>query len=400
MLLGALIDAGADLSAIEHILNLIPTHFSRCKSITLKAMEAKTHGFRSCRAELKIVEEQDETRAEELIQAIQNITDSSSLSDPARLFARECIRILTSVESQLHGVAISSTHLHEAGSVDTLADILGTAAACDSLDLFNGKVHCCPVAVGGGTVTFSHGTVSVPAPAVVEIARKHGIPLIGGPANEELATPTGMAILASMVDTFVDYPPAIVPMKVGYGAGSKELPNSPNFLRVIIGQTPGQDFDQDSVKVIETNLDDVSGEVVGSALQRILDAGAKDVWITPAQFKKNRPGYILHALCTREDLGKMCEIIFKETGTLGVRFQDWNRFILGRHIVTVKVKVGESVFDARVKVAMDRSGKILRSKPEFDDVESISRATSRPVNEILSLVREAAENGVEEKTAD
>jgi hypothetical protein len=390
MLLGALIDAGAEVKAIQRVLDLIPHHFPRCKEVRLNAKEAKKHGFRSCRAELTIIETPDETSAEELIRATRGVVDSAKLSDDAKSFASNAIRLLTEVESTLHGVEISSAHLHEAGSTDTLADILGTAAACESLGIFDGEVYSCPIAVGGGTVSFSHGTVSVPAPAVLEIARRHQIPIIGGPVNEELATPTGVSMLASLVDTFVEAPPPLVPDKVGYGAGKEELANAPNVLRVIIGQSYGEHFDHDPVQVIETNLDDVSGEILGNSMQRIIDGGAKDVWVTPAQFKKSRPGYTLHAICARGDLEKISEIIFRETGTLGVRYHEWNRLILRRENVVIKLTLEQKTFEVRVKVARDRSGKILRMKPEFEDLDSISRAISRPVREISALALEEA----------
>ena len=390
MLLAALIDAGAEIEAIQRVLDLIPKNFSRCKAISLNAKQIRKHGFRSCRAELTITEESHETKAQELIETTERIANLANLSDPAKSFANDSIRLLTEVESTLHDVEISSTHLHEAGSADTLADILGTAAACQSLSIFEGDVYSCPLAVGGGTVSFSHGTVSVPAPAVLEIARRLHIPITGGPSNEELATPTGVSMLASLVDAFVERLPPIVPAKVGYGAGKKEMPNAPNLLRVIIGQSPTQPFDHDPVYVIETNLDDVSGEVVGSSVQAILDAGARDVWITPAQFKKNRPGYTLHAICAQGDLERISEVIVRETGTLGVRFQLWDRFILQREMAVVKVRVDGRIFDVRIKIARERSGKIVRTKPEFEDVESISRATSRSIPEILALASEEA----------
>ena len=390
MLLGALIDAGAKLSTIQQTLNIIPSHFPRCKSIKLSATEVKTHGFRSCRADLAITEQSEEIKATELIRATEEIVGAANLSDKARTFANKAIRLLAEVESKLHGVEISDTHLHEAGSTDTLADILGTATGCDSLRLFEGHIYSCPVAVGGGTVSFSHGTLSVPAPAVLEIARRHHIPIFGGPTNEELATPTGVSILASMVDKFVDVPPPLIPTTVGYGAGRRELENTPNMLRLVVGQANEGHFERDSVQVVETNLDDVSGEVVGGAVQRILEAGAKDVWVTSAQFKKDRPGFILHAICDREDVEKISRVIMAETGTLGVRYQPWDRFILRREILTVKLEFQQRTFDVRIKVARDQLGEIVRIKPEYDDVESISRATVVPAREISTLALEKA----------
>ena len=391
MLLGALIDAGAELDGIQSTLDMIPDHFSKCSRVKLISKEVKKHGFRSCRAELMITEEESgETRASELIQATQEVGVSANLSDKARTFANNAMRILTDVESKLHGVDASSTHLHEAGSADTLADILGTATGCDSLGLFEGRIYSCPVAVGGGTVTFSHGTVSVPAPAVLEIARQHHVPIFGGPSNEELATPTGFSILAALVDTFVEVPPLLIPDIVGYGAGSRELSGAPNVLRLIVGHTAQDEFDRDRVQVVETNLDDVSGEVAGLSLQRILEAGAKDAWVTAAQFKKSRPGYVLHAICSLEDLEKISRVMITQTGTLGVRYQPWNRFILQRELITIKFELKQRTFDVRLKVARDRFGEIARVKPEFEDLDSISRATSLPAWVVSDLVLEKA----------
>jgi hypothetical protein len=360
----------------------------------LDATEVKKHGFRACRAELSITEKPDETSALELVQATDSIASSSNLSKNAVAFAKNSIRILTEVEGMLHGAQISNIHLHEAGSADTLADIFGTAAACESLKVFEGTIYSCPVAVGGGSVTFSHGTVSVPAPAVLEVARRYHVPILGGPANEELATPTGISMLASLAGAFLERSPSMIPEKVGYGAGKKELVSTPNILRVVIGQNEKQKFESDVVEVLETNLDDVSGEVVGGTLQRILESGAKDAWVTSAQFKKNRPGFVLHAICYPNDLQKITEIIMKETGTLGVRHQEWNRFILQREIVTIKVPFGDRTFNARIKIAKDKSGEYLRIKPEFEDLDSIARTLSIPVREVSTRVLQEAQKAL------
>jgi hypothetical protein len=336
-------------------------------------------------AELTVIEETVETKAQELLRATQEITASADLTDKAKTFANNAVSLLVEVESKLHGVEISSTHLHEAGSTDTLADILGAAAGCDSLNLFEGKIYSCPLAVGGGTVSFSHGTVSVPAPAVLEIARRQRIPIFGGSVKEELTTPTGISILASLVDQFVEAVPPLVPDAVGYGAGKREFAAVPNVLRLIVGQTGEETFGRDSIQLVETNLDDVSGEVVGASVQRILDAGAKDVWVTSAQFKKNRPGYVLHAICSPDDVQKISQVMMRETGTLGVRYLPWSRFVQQREIVEIKLELEMKTFDLRVKVARDRFGEIIQIKPEFEDVDSISRATSLPAREVSAL---------------
>ena len=394
MLLGALIDLGADIKKIEQTLLLIPNHFACCESITLKTSEVNRHGFRSCKADFGISEKSDESGARELVEAAQAIIDSSSLSERAKSFAAGSIRLLTEVESKLHGTDLSHVHLHEAGSADTLGDIFGVAAACDSLHVFESDVYSTPVAVGRGTVSFSHGTVSVPAPAVLEIARQHSIPITGGPVSEELATPTGVSMLANLTRNFTAAYPAMVVERVGYGAGGKELADIPNLLRCVLGRTEEEKLVSETVQILETNIDDVSGEVLGHTLQRVIELGAKDAWITSAQFKKNRPGNVLHVICTPSDVHKIAEAVMVETGTLGVRYQQWNRLVLQRETITVDVTLENKRFNVRVKVARDKTGKVVNVKPEFEDVELIVRTLSRPACGISLIALQEAKRSL------
>jgi uncharacterized protein (TIGR00299 family) protein len=390
MLLGALIDAGANAQSIQEILKLIPQHYSKCKYLRFETGDVTKHGFRAKAARFTISEEAGEARAQELVQSTQGIAHASNLSEEARSFAVGSVQILVDVESKLHGVEPSIVHLHEAGSTDTLADVFGVAAACDSLGVFRGEICGTPVAVGGGLVTFSHGTISTPAPAALEIARRHEIPLVGGPESEELATPTGLAMLSCLAKKFLETYPPMVPEKIGYGAGSKELAKTPNLLRVVLGRATSGKFDSERILVLETNLDDLPGETLGYALQRILESGAMDAWITPAIFKKTRPGHVLHAICQISEAEKISEIMIRETGTLGVRFQPWNRFTLQREVETVKLEIGGRTFNVRVKLAKDRSGSIVKVKPEFEDIRSIAETVSMPAREVSDIaMREA-----------
>ncbi len=386
MLLGALIDAGANPQTIQETLELIPKHYPRCKSLRFETRDVTKHGFRARAVDFTISEKDGETRAQELIQSTHEIADASNLSGKAKSFAIGCLRILADAESKIHGVEISGAHLHEVGSTDTLADVFGVAAACDALDIFDGEIFSTTVAVGGGSVIFSHGTIATPAPAVLEIAKQNGIPITGGPEAEELATPTGVSMLASLTKKFLETYPPMIPEKVGYGAGRKDLGETPNLLRVVLGRPIGQGFGSEMIQVLETNLDDLSGEVLGHALQRILNSGAKDAWITPALFKKSRPGHVLHAICEPRDAQEIAEIMMRETGTLGVRLQQWDRFTLQREIRTIRLEIAARMFEVRVKFARDGSGNILRIKPEFEDVQLIAETLSMPAREVSDLV--------------
>jgi len=391
MLLAALIDAGANVQVIRDILHLIPVHYSRCKSINLKIENVLTHGFRACGIDLGIseesIEEDHETPANQFISATEQITQNSNLSKQASEFALSSVKMLVEVESQLHGTDVHETHLHEAGSADTLADVFGVAAAMDSLSLFDGDIVSTPIAVGGGHVKFSHGTLSIPAPAVMEIVRRNQIPILGGPTPVELATPTGVTMLANLAHEFSSVYPAMIAEKVGYGSGKMTLDSSPNFLRVVLGTSlETLPRAKETVQMLETNLDDVSGEILSHAMQRLIESGAKDAWITFGLFKKNRPGHILHVLCDPQDTVKLSRIMIDETGTLGVRQQFCQRLTLSREVQSVSVQISGKAFKVRIKLASDATGNIVRVKPEFDDIRMIAKEVGLPARRVEEIV--------------
>jgi uncharacterized protein (TIGR00299 family) protein len=395
MILAALIDAGADIKAVRQTVEEIPKHYSKCKRLQLEIKEVRKHGFRATNVEFTISEEHNEVSAKAFLDAAERIASSSGISEKAASLAVNTIKTLLQAESRLHGEDSATTHLHEAGSADTLGDVFGTAAACDSLGILDEEIYCTPVAVGGGTVSFSHGTMSTPAPATLEILRAKSIPIVAGPEDAELTTPTGASILANLANRVAERYPPMVPDKVGYGAGKRELVAAPNLLRVVLGHTIAEGIESDAVQILETNLDDLSGEVVAYALNRLLESGAKDAWITSALFKKNRPGQVLHVLCDPVDVEKMAKIMLEETGTLGVRFQQWKRLKLKRDVETIELNIGSKIYHARIKVARDERGRVTRVKPEFDDVHSIASAVSKPAREVSDQILAEAKKKLE-----
>ena len=350
-----------------------------------------THGFRACGIDLEICEESPEENheisANQFMSATKRIMQDSNLSKQALDFALNSVTMLIDVESRLHGTDINETHLHEAGSADTLADVFGVAAAMDSLNLFSGDIVSTPVAVGGGHVKFSHGTLSIPAPAVMEIVRRNQIPILGGPAAIELATPTGVTMLANLAQDFSTVYPEMIAEKVGYGSGRITLNSSPNFLRIVIGtRLETAPKTKETVQVLETNLDDLSGEILSHAMQRLIEAGAKDAWITFGLFKKNRPGHVLHVLCDPQDTEKLSKLMIEETGTLGVRQQFWQRLTLNREVQSMNVEISGRTYEVRIKLARDAAGRILRVKPEFDDIRMIAKEVGLPARRVEEIV--------------
>jgi len=289
--------------------------------------------------------------------------------------------------------SIHDVRLHELGSADTLADIIGAATALDDLDIFsNTAVFSTPVAVGGGVFPASHGAYSSPAPATLEILRTSGFLTIGGPVESELATPTGVSLLTSLTPECTRFYPSIKPVYVGYGAGSRELGDIPNVLRVVLGEPFDSGLMNDDVVVIETNLDDVTGEIIGYSINRLLQEGARDAVSIPTLNKKSRPGHLIQVIADRTDVERLCAILIEETGSLGVRTYTCGRRLLLRESIPVEIMVDDKNAVVNVKVARSTNGQIIRIKPEYEDVKRLAELTGIPLRDIEDLVvRKAGE---------
>ena len=391
MFIGALIDLGAGADRIIEAVKPLKDFLRGCKSLEIEIRDTARRGIHAKKLEVKAEEETTGRTGAELIEAAKNSIDTLSISEKAKQFVLNCLNTLLAAEAGIHGGTAEKAHLHEAGSVDTLVDIIGSAVAIEDLNIFTGtKVYCTPVAVGGGLLRFSHGTVSSPAPATLEILRSAGLPMIGGPVEVELATPTGVSLLTNLADESVRFYPSMKPTAVGYGAGSRDFPEAPNVLRITLGEPSTQGLLSDEIYVIETNLDDVTGEVIGNAVDRLLDEGAKDVSIIPVFGKKNRPAQIIKAIADRTSMEHLSRVLVEETGTLGVRIYPCERRILVRESIPVEVVIGDVKELINVKVARDRGGEIIQIKPEYEDVKKLADKTSKPVREIAELARKRA----------
>ncbi|RJS85309.1 nickel pincer cofactor biosynthesis protein LarC, partial [Candidatus Bathyarchaeota archaeon] len=325
-----------------------------------------------------------------LVKIVEQASIDLGLSEKARAYAVKVIKTLIYTEAKIHGENLKDVHLHEAGAIDTPAEIIGSAVALESLGLFDAKFYSTPVAVGGGTFKFSHGIVSSPAPATLEILSRKGVPIIGGPVKAELTTPTGASILASLVDEVSYYYPPMVPMKIGYGAGTREFREIPNLLRIVVGNQQSYGLLKDEVMIVETNLDDVTGEVIGYLIEKLLDEGVRDVSVIPIFTKKSRPAHIVRVITDRTDVERIARILMEETGSLGVRVFPCERRILSRKVINVEITVKDKRERVNVKVATDSKGKIIQVKPEYEDLKRISRITGIPLRRIREIAEEEA----------
>jgi len=387
MLLAALLDAGADEEAIKRAVESVPNFLGGCKSVAFRSEETFAPGIRARRVKVEAEDCVSSRSAKELLEAVKGCVYSLDISKDAAAVAIGAVELLARAEANVHGEPVESVHLEELGMADTVADIVGVAAALSSLGLCRERIATTGVAVGGGTLKLSHGIFPAPAPVTLELLRVSGIPFEGGPVEGEIATPTGVALLASMASRILQFYPPMTVERIGYGAGSMLHGGSPSVLRVLIGQEHGARGSVEEITVLETNVDDVSGERLSYAAESLLSRGALDVSIVPAIGKKGRPASMVRVLAKRGHEAELAHALMRELGTLGVRLYEVRRLVAPREESLVEVRVAGRTFKVRVKRSFLPNGEPLASKPEFGDLMMIARETGLPVREVEEAVK-------------
>ncbi len=305
------------------------------------------------------------------------IIDKSGLSSVVKERAQRVFRRIGEVEAKIHGIPLEKVHFHEIGAVDSIVDIVGACIAVEALRV--DEIQASPPRLGSGFVETAHGRFPVPAPATLELLK--GIPVQSSSDPVELVTPTGAALLAEFSAKFGPMP-AMSIEKIGYGAGSRDLNKAPNVLRAVLGQSAEDSrrhTEADSVAVIETNIDDMNPQLFGEVMEQVLAAGALDVFLTPVQMKKNRPGTLLTVLCERNHVDALAELLLTHTTSFGVRVHEAQRRKLAREMVTVKTKFG----DIEVKIGR-LGGKIVQRSPEFDSCQQAAARFNVGVKDVYS----------------
>lgn len=384
MFLGALISLGANVNKIVSAIKSLENPRYGYTNVEVSIQERLKQAFKATHVEVT-AKAGAAIKGQELIKLVEETVGALQLSEKAQQFASRTIRTLVETEMELHGESMSQLHLHELGQIDTPAEVVGTATALDDLGLFDAKIYATPVAVGGGTFKFSHGVTSSPAPATLAIFNSKNFPIKGGPIEAELATPTGAAILVNAVNEVCSFYPAMVPLKVGYGAGTKEFREVPNVLRITIGKPLRGVEIKEEIAVLETNLDDVTGEIVGYSLEKLLRAGAKDVSIIPIFTKKNRPAQILRVIANKADSDRLTELMLQETGSLGVRITSCERRIFDREIHEMDLQFKELKEKVKVKVVKDGQGMVVHVKPEYEDLKRLAEKLNVPLRELVEV---------------
>ena len=383
MILSSLVSLGADKSRIIEGVYTAESFLDNSKITNIDFVSVQKNGKNATQLILEVDENVHERKATDVKNCIIDASIKIGLPEVALNFVTNTIDTLISAESKVHGEPEASVHFHEAASIDTVIDILGTAIALDDLNLFNDEIICSPVAIGGGSITFSHGKTSNPAYAILEIFKDSEIIIQGGTVTEELTTPTGASILVNLTKTCSEFYPSMKINSIGYGAGAKDFETFANVLKIVIGKTKSN-LVKDTVQILETNVDDVSGEVLGNMIEKIMSNGAKDVTITSGITKKGRPTQLVSVICDSESMNSILEVLVAETKTLGVRIRNSERFVVPRSIEQDTVEIDGHKFPIHYKIVNGTS----HFKIEFEDIKSISNCLNKPFHQIEELVRE------------
>jgi uncharacterized protein (TIGR00299 family) protein len=367
MILGALVAAGVDPTVLRDQLSLLGVD-----GFSIEFAAVNKSGLSANYARVNTVHEHKHRHLSD----IKAIIEQSKLSNGIKQRSIAIFTKLAEAEARVHNEAIENVHFHEVGALDAIVDVVGAAICFDVLKIE--RFICSPIHVGSGTVEMAHGRFPVPPPAVAELLK--GVPFYSTELKGELLTPTGAAIITTLCDEFGPIPPLKLE-QIGYGAGTREYENFPNVLRVMIGES-GPTVSNEKLLMIETNLDDISPQILGHVMDRAFELGAKDCYFTPVQMKKNRPGVLLSILCEVEKKDTMMDLLFLETTTLGVRTYEVLRRALQRDVVPVETPYGK----IDVKVAR-LNGRVVNAMPEFEQCREASLRAGVPLKEVESAAQ-------------
>jgi uncharacterized protein (TIGR00299 family) protein len=368
MVLGALLDAGADLGEIETELRKL-----KLEGWSLSAQKVERRALYGTRVR---VETQEQHHHRGLSQIVRMI-DEAGLAPRAAERAKGIFKRLAEAEGHVHQIPMEKVQFHEVGAVDSIIDIVGAAIGFELLDI--DEFACSAFDVGGGQVKTAHGLLPVPAPATAELLR--GAPTYSSGIERELVTPTGAAIATTLSTRYAKMPSMTLRF-IGYGAGAADNPEKPNVLRLLIGENAvGQAgaYWGVPVTVIETNVDDMNPQVYGYFVERALCAGALDVFSTAAQMKKNRPGLLITLLCEPANVERLIDVMFRETTTIGVRTYEVRRKTLDRELVLVDTPFGQ----VGMKIS-HWNGSILNATPEYEDCQRIAAQRGIPLKQVIA----------------
>jgi uncharacterized protein (TIGR00299 family) protein len=376
MILGALVAAGVEPEILKQQLALLGVD-----GYSIDFDKVDRSGITATYARVETRHEHTHRHLSDILKIIYESKLSGGVKErAAKIFSR-----LAEAEARVHNVPVDQIHFHEVGALDAIIDVVGAAICFELLGIE--RFASSPFHVGSGTVDMDHGRFPVPPPAVAELLK--GAPFYSTEIVGELVTPTGAAIITTVCDEYGPMPPMTL-REIGYGAGTREYQKFPNALRVLIGEDEAENSDGvEQLWMLETNMDDISPQILGHVMERAFDLGALDCYFTPVQMKKNRPGVLLSILCRAPERAALTDLVFSETTTLGIRSYEVERRALQRKIVTVETQYGS----IDVKVAQ-LNGHVLKAMPEYEQCREAARRANVP----LRVIEEAAQSALGKKT--
>ncbi|OWT33207.1 TIGR00299 family protein [Methanobrevibacter sp. 87.7] len=377
MLIGALVDLGANKEDIKRITEKVTENFG---GVNTEITKVNKSGIEASFCNIKTLNKNNKNHGIHYKDLIRNIDKLDNIISKEIIEkSKEVFEIIAKAESTVHGKSLDEIHFHEVGAADAVADVIGTIYGFYQLGLNKETVIGLPISVGGGRVKTAHGIVSIPAPATVEILK--GLNFQGGPVASELATPTGCALYKVLCDKYLEFIPNIKIEKIAYGAGSKNFEH-PNILRILKGENSSE---KGEVNVLETNVDHLSGEELGYLYDKLLDAGARDVIMIPIFMKKNRPGQLIQVMGHEDNIENLLNVLFEETGTLGIRISPkLHRGIASREFIKLPLKINKKKYEINFKIGY-YNGKIISKRAEFEDTKKIAIDTGLSLTEIREL---------------
>ncbi|WP_370573648.1 nickel pincer cofactor biosynthesis protein LarC [Methanomethylovorans sp.] len=376
MILGTLISLGVDREKVREVIE-------SSVDVSVRVGEANKRGICAVDVHIDVDHEEHARHYDELVSIVMN----AGLPPKVEHSVLAVFELMGRAESKVHGEPLDELHFHEVGQNDALADVIGSCFAMHEIGA--DAIYCLPINVGGGRVKAAHGSMPVPAPATLEILQQTGLVFYGS-GKRELLTPTGAAILGHFARPIENFPKGKV-LSVGYGAGDADT-EDPNVLRSTLINME-DDLSRDSIEVLETNVDDVTGEVLGNLFEKLLSIGARDVAIIPATMKKGRTGHIIKVITKPEHSATIAREIMRETGTLGIRvIPTKHRYTADRRMDSVKVIIRGKVYDIPVKIAEDHTGEILHISAEYEDCKKVAKELDLPLKNVIRKVEEEAWN--------
>ena len=385
--LGALVDMGGRVESLRKVAKVTAEYLPGTTDVEVDARRVERGGTGGHLVTIRSEEKGLTRKGRVILSSAEKCARRLGLSDWGSEFAVATVETLLHAESRVHGHAPKDVELEELGSADTLIDVLGVSRLSEELGLAKATWWSTPVAVGGGTSHFSSRSYPNPPPAVAEILRARKFPMVRGNGDQELSTPTGVAITVNLVGNYSESHPVLRPELIGYGAGSKDIDGVANVLRIMAGQSLETPHSHDEMVTLETNIDDVTGEVLGRAVERLMSEGARDVTITPVYMKKNRPGHVITVIAKKDDAEDLAQVLIAETGTLGVRELPVIRHITPRTRKTIQLRIRGKSHPVGVKISEDRNGRVVGLKAEYEDLRRVSDTTGVSILELQRLTK-------------